>query len=294
MKVTNKLGLPDALVKAVSVERHNKPGCYSATTLNKGVKEILLSERHYDEMEQDAADSIWAIWGTAVHAIFEAQEDNTFKEEFFSAEVEGLKITGRVDCYDLEHETLVDWKTASIWKVQKRDFKDWHRQGLIYAWLMNQAGLKVNHCCFIAILKDHSKSKAKLDPMYPQNPVFRYEFDVTAEDLSDIERFIKDKVNSIKFNTNMSDDEIAECTPDERWADPEKFAVMKKGRKTALKLFEEENLAQAFIELQPDKTVCYIEHRPSVSRKCSDYCACHEFCNYWRQFECKAEETKEN
>ena len=48
MKVTNRLHLPEAFVKAVSVERHNKAGCYSATTLNKGTKEIILQERHGD------------------------------------------------------------------------------------------------------------------------------------------------------------------------------------------------------------------------------------------------------
>ncbi len=282
MKVTNNYGLPEALVNAVSVERHNKPGCYSATTLLKGVKETLLTERHYDELEQDAADSIWAVWGTAVHSIFEAQKDNTFKEEFFSAEVDGLSITGRVDSYDLENETVVDWKTASVWKVQYKDFEDWHRQGLVYAWLMKQAGLKVRKCRFIAILKDHSKSKAKHDPMYPQHPVFTYEFDVTDEDLWEIEYFVKRKVSSIKFNLEMSDDEIAECTAAERWEDPAKFAVMKKGRKTALKLFDEENLASAFIELQPDKTACYIERRTSVSRKCTDYCICKDFCNFYK------------
>ena len=36
MIVTNRLHLPAAFVQAVSVERHNKPGQYSATTLNKG------------------------------------------------------------------------------------------------------------------------------------------------------------------------------------------------------------------------------------------------------------------
>ena len=33
MKVTNKLNLPQAFVEAVSVDRHNQPGHYSATTL---------------------------------------------------------------------------------------------------------------------------------------------------------------------------------------------------------------------------------------------------------------------
>lgn len=62
MKVTNRLHLPEAFVKAVSVERHNKAGCYSATTLNKGVKEIILQERHWEEFTVDAADGDkWAV-----------------------------------------------------------------------------------------------------------------------------------------------------------------------------------------------------------------------------------------
>ena len=72
MKVTNKLNLPSAFVRAVSRERHNKPNHFSATTLLKGVKEIVLTLRHFDELEIDAAESLFAVFGTAVHAIMEA------------------------------------------------------------------------------------------------------------------------------------------------------------------------------------------------------------------------------
>ena len=58
MKVTNKYHLPEAFVKAVSVERHNKQGSYSATTLNKGTKEVILQERHWDDFSVDAADQV--------------------------------------------------------------------------------------------------------------------------------------------------------------------------------------------------------------------------------------------
>ena len=46
MIIENKLELPDALVKAMSPDRHNEEGCVSATTLLKGVKEILMTNRH--------------------------------------------------------------------------------------------------------------------------------------------------------------------------------------------------------------------------------------------------------
>ena len=83
MKVTNKLNLPAAFVNAVSVRRHNEPGFFLATTLNLCCKEIILSDRHFDESTVDAADSVWSVWGTAVHALLESQPDNNFHEESF-------------------------------------------------------------------------------------------------------------------------------------------------------------------------------------------------------------------
>ena len=183
MKVTNKLNMPAAFVNAVSTNRHNAAGCFSATTLNKGAKEIILSDRHFDEIEVDAADSVWAVWGTAVHALLESQPDNNFHEEYFKVQVSNSYVTGQVDSYDMENGVINDWKTASVWKVQFNDFKDWRAQGLTYAWLLQQSGLEVKKCRFVALLKDHSKTKAKTDSSYPQSPVFIYEFDVTAADM---------------------------------------------------------------------------------------------------------------
>lgn len=280
MKVTNKMGLPDAFVKAVTTERHNKPGCFSATTLLKGTCETILQERHYDEIEVDAADSIWTVWGTAVHAIMEAQEDNGFKEEYFEIKVSNSTVTGRVDYYDMEKQLLCDYKTASTWKIQYKDFHDWYRQGLIYAYLMNKAGLNVKRCKFIALLKDHSKSKARTDSSYPQSPVYVYQFDVTADALKDIENFITEKVKTLELQSTQKDEDLTPCSFEERWASPDKWAVMKNGRKTAVKLFDSEDLAKENLEaLKGD----YIEHRPGESRKCSDYCTVCKWCPFFKK-----------
>jgi hypothetical protein len=280
MKVTNKLHLPEAFVKAVSVERHNEPGCYSATTLNKGTKEIILSDRHFDEITVDAADSVWAVWGTAVHALLESQPDNNFHEESFKVPVSNSFVTGQVDSYDMEHATICDWKTASVWKVQFADFSDWYKQGMTYAWLLKQNGLDVRHCRFIALLKDHSKTKAKNDSSYPQSPVFIYEFDVTPEELAETRDRILNKVLEIESVNKLDDDNIEPCSAEERWADGEKWAVMKNGRKTAVKLFD--NSADADAMAGEMGNAYYVEHRPAISRKCGEYCLCKDFCNFYK------------
>ena len=279
MKVTNRLHLPEAFVKAVSTARHNAAGCFSATTLNKGAKEIILSDRHFDEIEVDAADQVWSVWGTAVHAVLEKQPDNNFHEESFKVPVGNGFVTGQVDSYDMENATIFDWKTASVWKVQFADFDDWRRQGMTYAWLLKQNGLDVKKCVFIALLKDHSKTKAKTDSSYPQSPVFIYEFDVTAADLEETAARILAKVQEIESAYKLDDDAIEPCSAEERWADGEKWAVMKNGRKTAIKLFD--NGADADAMAGEMGNAYYVEHRPAISRKCLDYCNCKEFCSFY-------------
>lgn len=280
MKVKNKLNMPAAFVNAVSTTRHNAAGCFSATTLNKGAKEIILTDRHFDEITVDAADSVWAVWGIAVHALLESQPDNNFHEEKFKVPVCNSFVTGQVDSYDMEHATIFDWKTASVWKVQFADFSDWYKQGMTYAWLLKQSGLEVRHCVFIALLKDHSKTKAKTDASYPQSPVFKYEFDVTDEELQQTEARILAKVAEIENAYKLGDDDIQPCSAEERWADDEKWAVMKNGRKTAIKLFD--NSADADAMAGEMGNAYYVEHRPAISRKCGEYCACKDFCNFYK------------
>ena len=280
MKVTNKLNMPAAFVNAVSTARHNAAGCFSATTLNKGAKEIILSDRHFDEITVDAADSVWAVWGTAVHALLESQPDNNFHEEFFKVPVSNSFVTGQVDSYDMENATIYDWKTASVWKVQFADFDDWRRQGMTYAWLLKQSGLDVKKCVFVALLKDHSKTKAKTDSSYPQSPVFIYEFDVTTADMEETAARILAKVQEIESAYKLDDDAIEPCSAEERWADGEKWAVMKNGRKTAIKLFD--NSADADAMAGEMGNAYYVEHRPAISRKCGEYCNCKDFCNFYK------------
>ena len=281
MKVTNKMNLPQAFVDAVSVERHNAKGSYSATTLLRSATETLLMERHYDELEIDVSDNVWAVWGTAVHSLFEKQKDSAFKEEKFSVQVSNSKVTGRVDSYDLESEILVDYKTCSAWKIIYNDFDDWYKQGMIYSWLMKKSGLNVKECQFIALIKDHSKTKAIIDGTYPQSPVFVYKFSVTEEALAEIEKFIISKVQELEENENTPDAELKGCNKDERWGTDPKFALMRNGRKTAIKLFDTKAEAEANKEaLKAD----YIEERKGEDKKCDGgYCLVCKWCPYYQK-----------
>jgi hypothetical protein len=291
MEITNRLNLPEAIVKAVSTEQHNKSDKeLSATTLLKGIKEIILTRRHWDKLTDDAADRIWAVWGEAVHALLQKEGENEFSECELSSKAGEITITGRIDNYNMEAGIVTDYKTASIWKIMVGDFEDWRMQGAIYSWLLYNNGFRIEKCRFIALLKDHSKSKAKFDSNYPQSPVFIYEFPVTKALLEEAGKFVGQRIAEYLKYIDKADDDIPPCTDKERWATETKYAVMKTGRKTAVKVcISAIEANQRAAELG---TGHYIETRPGISKKCSDYCVCKDYCNFYNNI-VKQQETSE-
>ena len=284
MQITNKQNLPMAFVKAVSTEQHNKSNKeISATTLLKGTKEVILTRRYWDKLTDDAADRVWATWGQAIHALMEAEGDNEFSECDFNVLMDnGITITGRIDNYNMATGEITDWKTGSVYKVIYKDFKDWQRQGLIYAWLLIQNDFKAESCRFIDLLKDHSKSKAKFEKDYPQSPVYVYGFPVTIGGLAEIKKYIENKVDNYLKYLDKPDDEIPPCTDEERWTSETVYAVMKTGNKRAVKNFT--NPIEANQMAAEKGAGHYVQERPGVSRKCADYCLCCNYCNFYNSF----------
>jgi len=288
MILKNKMNLPEGFVKAVSTEKHNAPGCLSATTLIQGVKQIILTDRYWDYLEEDVSDRIWAIFGTAVHSVLAKEGEYDFIEQEMSYKVGGITVTGQIDCYNMKHGIIDDYKTATVTKIKFKNFVDWYLQGMIYAWLLVKNNFPVKRCRFIAILKDHSKTDAMRERDYPKAPVYIYEFPVTQKDLFKIGMFIKNKVEEYQHCITLPDNDIPPCTSEERWERPPKFAVMKDGLKRAVRLFDRQEDAELLVETKCGKH--YIEHRKGESVKCRSYCSCNCFCSFYKESVIKAEQ----
>jgi len=281
LKITNVMGLPEALVKAIETKPHNAPGSLSATTLLKNTKQILLTERHWDELEEDVLDRFWALFGSAIHKMLESEGKDEFAEESLSFELDGIVITGRIDNYNMKTGEVTDYKSCSVYKIINQDFTDWRRQGLEYAWLLHKNGFLVKTCTFIAITKDHSMRKARHSSSYPKVPVYVYQFEVTEEGLTEIEAFMKGKIAECKKFSDVADDDIPPCTMEERWESPTTYAVMKEGNKRAFKVLKSLDEAE---KIAADKGNGYsVETRPGEAKRCMDYCSCNTFCNYYRE-----------
>ena len=68
------------------------------------------------------------------------------------------------------------------------------------------------------------------------------------------------------------------CTDDERWKKDDKYAVMKKGRVSALRVLNTYQEAVTWmVENEPKGTVT-IEERPGEYTRCNEYCSAAPFC----------------
>ena len=284
MKLTNELNLPQPFVDAATSDYQYTDKRYSVTSVLKGTRETILQRRHSEEIETDVSEMVWAIFGSAVHKILEQSEETAdqLKENWLSVEVQnGYELSGIFDLYDDATGTVTDYKTATVWKFIYKEFDDWRTQCLAYVWLLRKIGFNARRGEIVGMLKDHSKTKAKTDHTYPQHLVQRIGWNFTDKDLEGFESWLKDKFADIEQAEQLSDDDLPLCSDVERWHKPDKYAVMKEGRKTAVKLYDSEEEANARVE-QEGKGF-YVEHRKGEDSKCLNYCSACEFCSHYKE-----------
>ena len=276
MKITNKLGLPQPFVN-VATPYEPTPGHYSATSLLMSPRQFWLSRRHNDLIEEDVADRIWTLFGTAVHYVLqEGGEEDALTEEYLSAPFGDILVTGIADHY--KDKTITDYKTTSVWSIiYGSRMEEWEEQLNIYAYLYRQSGFEVENIQVNAILRDWQKSKVR-DDNYPENQVVKVP--LTTWDEETQKRFITLRVTALNETKDLDDNSLPYCTDKERWKDPAKWAIMKKGRKRAVKLCHSEEEAELIMETLDEKH--YLEERPSVARKCADYCSVNIWCKQYQ------------
>jgi len=284
MIITNKHNLPQAYVDAVKETHPVKDKQYSVTSLLNPVRELLLKRRHYDEIEQDVSDMIWLIFGSAVHKIIEDADKTGFAEYELSEKIiDDYMLTGICDLYNEELFAVEDHKTASVYKIISQDFDDWKKQGLMYAWMLRKKGHYVSRLRFHALMKDWSaKDKRQAEftgKFYPEHPIWTWEYEITEQDMIDIEEFIKNKFEEIIKYESVSDDELPVCSQEERWNNGDTYRVLKEGQKRALKVTKDRLEALMFA----NENQAVIEVIKGEDRKCKDYCLVCQFCKHWKE-----------
>ncbi len=270
-KITNKYGLPQALVNYAEKGQHTKRAdAFSVTTLLKGNREIILEKRHCNDITIDVSECVWALFGTAVHSILETADTSGNAEQYLSEHIRGgYYLTGKADLYNEADMALEDWKTCSVSKVLKGDFTDWKMQGLMYVWLFRKRGIYLNKIKFHAFIKDWNSFKAKMDNEYPQTAIYTYYCDVSSSDMRYIEEWIYNKFDELLALIDTPDAELPMCSASERWYTGDTYAVYKTGGKRALKVCNTVDEALGYMK---NKGGDFFEIRKGNYLKCENYC----------------------
>ena len=280
MPLTNRYNLPKPLVSAVEWKWYTKAGHISATSLLKSPRQRWLQERHHADIQEDASDRIWALLGSAVHAILERQTaDNHLTEERLWGVVNGWTVTGQADVLS-EDMTLSDYKVTSVYSFLLDDKAEWEQQLNVYAWLYRHSGFDVKRAQIVAILRDWSKRKSEMESDYPPVPVMVKTIPVWT--LDEQRAFVEARVAAHQSTESLADDALPLCTDAERWASSTVFALMRGKAKRAVRLFQSREEAERALAHAVDRADMRIDERPGQARRCESYCTAAPWCSQWK------------
>ncbi|MEM2099847.1 MAG: hypothetical protein QXI19_03050 [Candidatus Caldarchaeum sp.] len=292
MPLTNNLGLPSVFYEAVKNDKYSKGHAdYSISDLVNPPQLTLLKQRHAQEIVEDISDKIWSLLGKAVHYILEkGSQPHTVKEKRIHAIMAGRFISGQFDLYYTEGK-LSDYKVTSAWSVVYGNIvKEWTERLNSYAYLLGTIGLTVTELEIVAMFRDWSASEAERYPDYPETEV--QVIPIALWDNEAQEKFLVKRIELLKTNESLPDNQLTPCTSEEMWESPTKYAVKKHGRKSALRVFDTQDEADQFLDIQKGSGH-FIETRPGARTRCEGkvikgrikkYCPVRDFCHQYQNY----------
>ena len=293
MKFTNKFNLPQTFVNVIHRPTYSKGKAHiSATEIINSPRIVQLKKKHWDDIEQDASEMVWSLFGSAVHNILEHGKDkNHIVEERLNIEFEGWKISGAIDLQELEPNgtmTVSDYKVTGAWAVMNEK-DDWHRQLNIYGWLVEKVKkVPVGKLQIIAIIRDWSARDAASKEGYPQSPVAT--IDIPLWSFEEREAFITKRIydHGTALFEMETDGEMPDCTPEEMWEKKTSYALKKDGNvraKSVHETLEDAETALAKSEETAKKNEKFvIEVRQGERTRCRSYCQVSPFCTQYQNY----------
>lgn len=316
MKVTNNLNLPGPIYKALSIDGYShptEPSDISTTSLIGPPRIFQLRKRHWNELEEDAADRVWQLFGQALHiAAASGADDDSIAEKRFYMPINGWVLSGQPDLYQFHEQKMIwlpsglpsfvkveggaegveyDWKSTKIYALTKEQ-SDWQAQVNVNAMLLRYNKHKVEAGNIVAFLKDWNKAKMKVSRNYPQSPLEIVPIQMWKE--SQVEAYAKQRIVIHQQAADLPDDELPPCTDEEKWMTSTSYAVMADGGKVASDVYfygDVEDPQRAAADRARELTEAsrskktgvakknyQVQHRPGMPKKCLDYCPVRGIC----------------
>ena len=286
MKLTNKFNIPQTFMNVLDRPTYSKGKAHlSVTQLLTSPKIVALTKKFEDEIEQDASDMVWSIFGSAVHNVLEhGKDENHIVEQRIHKEYEGWSISGAIDLQVVNPNGIdvKDYKTTTVWAVMNEKF-EWEVQLNIYAGLVEDVKrIPVTSVGIVAIIRDWNRRESTTREGYPEAPIKELPIRLWSKEERDA--FIANRIalhSACEFAIE-TDGELPDCTPEEMWEKPTVWAVRKIGNKRAHSLYETEELATAALA---DLGANYeIEVRKGERTRCENFCPVNTWCTQYKTY----------
>jgi len=274
MRFTNRENFPAWMVRTLTADNYARgapPFDISATGLIDSPLKRHLMFKHKDEVTQDALDMLPAVIGTGFHNMAQSANENAADvvcEKRLYFEVDGYTISAQYDVYERQLARLNDIKTTSVWSIIFDKGSQWAAQLNVQGYAARQNDMDIESLQIAAVLKDWSRSK-RFDDGYPRNPIVFVDVPLWPEHQA--RDYIRERLKA-----HFEDEPT--CSDEERWKKPDKYAVMKKGRKSAVRVLDSEESAIEYMEDKCLNGEHSITHRVGGYTRCADYCSVKDFC----------------
>ena len=292
MKFRNDLNLHPAMFSALTRNDYDyeQAGDFSATGLIKSPRQLQLEKRYGKFVEKDASTMFPSVLGSSIHYMIQREAEkipNCIVEKRISTDIDGIKITCKPDMFEIAEKgsvNIYDWKITGVYGVILADDgvkTEWEQQLNINSAIIRRAwGWKTSVLvvgCFFRDWKKGELEKAITDNKnYPEGYGKMIKIPLWDEKKQD--EFLFERVSLHREYRLETDNALPECSSEERWERGECWAIMKPGRKSALKLCSSDKEARELIGADNTLTVV---HRPGRSMKCESYCNGAPWCDFY-------------
>lgn len=290
MKFTNKYHLPEPFVIAFGQDDYVRgDAAHTATELIKPVRIRAYTEKYSGQMVEDISDRVWRFFGSVKHLLLQqiaAQDPERYiAEQRFDTVMPGtsIRVSGQIDLYDTKERILYDYKETSTWKFMLGDTREWEEQANINLYLLRMDDIFPKKLINVAWLKDWKARKARMtrDGRYPECAI--HVMPLPLWTVGQQQDFILKRAAAWEADH----DNPPVCTKRERWERDATIALMKRGRKSAVRLFFNRDQAEAALigtrkGSKPGEQF-YLEDRPAEPVRCLDFCPVQQFCDFGRE-----------
>jgi len=291
MNITNKFDLPLGIVDAIKNREYSKGEAdISVTSLLMPPQMYRLLALHGKDIEVDASENIWALFGTAVHHILSlSAPEDAIQEERFYLKIADWILSGQPDIYRKSAKLIEDYKVTSVYKVQAGDYEDWAFQLNCYKLLLEAKDYPVEQLRIVAIMRDWSFKEARSGRIqdYPKTQVQSISIPVwkPIDTLLEIAKRIKGHQAVLGLNR----EQLPQCTAEDRWAGQSSYNLVNPDKPNyvyraypydeSIEGDDKRAETEALITLASMKTAGYkVQRREGFNMRCEYFCPVREVC----------------